>query len=65
MAERGTSETPGSDEALRLLVMRKHLAIEAMPCFPPRWVPARERGQLLGGGANDDAPAVMDGDIEA
>ena len=65
MAERGTSETPGSNEALRLLVMREHLAIEAMPCFPPRRVPTRERGQLPGGGANDGAPAVMDGDVEA
>src|ERR1700678_3386693 len=45
--------------------MREHVAIEAMPCFPPRRVPARERGQLLGGGANNGAPAVMDGDVEA
>src|ERR1700720_1449961 len=44
---------------------REQLAIETMTRFAMRRVAARPRRQLLLGGANDRAPAIMDGDVEA
>jgi hypothetical protein len=51
-----TSATPLWDELLRGLATGDHLTIKSM---------TRVQRQLPGGGADDGAPAVMDGYVEA
>src|SRR5579859_7903575 len=63
--EQGASETPGLHETLRVAMVLEHLPIEAMPSSAVRRVAASTARQPRCSGANDGAPAVMDGDVEA
>ncbi len=53
------------DELLCLVVIHQHLSIEAMARFAMRRIAASLRRELPGRGADNGAPSVVDGDVEA
>src|SRR5579872_5513620 len=60
-----TSETPGSDEFLRLLMVGEHLPIETVTRGAMGRIGACVRRQFAGRGADDGAPSITDGNVEA